>query len=340
MTVKKRASDESIGVSRAEAGTEIREVDDARCWDDFASSAVGATPFSTSPFLQCAAAGWQTPHRAFGAFRHGRLVAGVTGLESNRHGFRRLSTPELFPHTGFLFRPAQSARPAAQESEWSQALRTLLPFLKDRYAQIRLSCAPAINDLREASWDGWSLTPRYTYQVELPGDRQKLWESFERRTRTTVRKAEREGYRVEAGCGIGEIVRLYQLVYNGTAPPVAPSILERCLDSIQSQVEIWRIDSTTGETASAVVFVRWQSTLYAWLAGANPAFRDTGATTLLYWKILESTSATCFDFVGANMQAIALFKRGFGGRVVNYLSLEGFGSPVLRRLSLLRRALQ
>ena len=76
------------------------------------------------------------------------------------------------------------------------------------------------------------------------------------------------------------------------------------------------------------------------MAGADPSHRDSGATSLLYWKVMEGTTRARFDFVGANLASIAFFKRGFGGDLVPYFATEGFGSPLLRSAVRLRRVLR
>ena len=96
-------------------------------------------------------------------------------------------------------------------------------------------------------------------------------------------------------------------------------------------------DPSSGIVASIVVFVRGFDTIYAWVAGADPAYRDSGATSLLYWKLLLQAPFSRFDFVGANMREIALFKRGFGGTLLPYSAVAWCGSPLLRTLRSLRR---
>jgi hypothetical protein len=98
--------------------------------------------------------------------------------------------------------------------------------------------------------------------------------------------------------------------------------------------------SPAGEVASVVVFVRGWDTAHAWVAGADPAFNPTGATSLLYWEYLTHAGLPRFDFVGANLPAIALFKRGFGGDLVAYHTLEGFRHAGVRALMAVARGVR
>ncbi|MDA0337440.1 MAG: GNAT family N-acetyltransferase [bacterium] len=312
-------------------------------WRTFLGDASGSAVFSAGDWLGAAAKATGSEAQFLGAWAGEHLVAGVAGVVSGSGWRRRFATPELLPHTGFLFRPAPTDRPAHVEAERSGATSALIQHLQSRYARIHLTHTPALLDTRQFLWAGWDVQPRYTYHIPLPADRDCVWGGFERRTRTAVRKAEKAGYQVEPTADITELRRLYGLVYGGEADaPVHGEILHSMAQSaIEGDlVEGWRCVAPDGETASVVLFARGGNTLGAWVAGADPLHRDSGATSMLYWHVLRDTACTHFDFVGANLDSIAFFKRGFGGELIPYFATEGFGSAALRSVVHLRRALR
>ncbi|HJP34033.1 MAG TPA: GNAT family N-acetyltransferase [Candidatus Latescibacteria bacterium] len=312
-------------------------------WNRFLETADGATIFSHAEWMATAAQASGAESRLLGAWDGDHLVAGVAGVSTGSGWRRRFSTPDLSPHTGFLFRPSTTDRPAHIESERSGATGALLEHLQANNARIHLTHSPSLVDAREFVWAGWQVQPRYTYQIELPEDRTPVWDGFERRTRTAVRKAEKAGFRVEASNDAVELRRLYGQVYGGEErAPVAGNIVEKMVELAleTGRAEGWRCQAPSGATAAVVFFVPDGDTLYAWVAGADPAQRDSGATSLLYWKVMESSPCSRFDFVGANLAAIAFFKRGFGGLLVPYFATEGFGHPLLRTAVGLRRAIR
>lgn len=316
---------------------------DATIWDEFLPSAVGATPFIGSAWMGLAAEAMGAQLELVGAFDGDQLVAGCAGVVTGSGWRQCLSTPPLLPHTGFVFRPTASARLPQIESDRSTACAGLIGHLQQRFARVHLTHAPALVDTRPFQWAHWQVTPRYTYHIDLPADRTQVWDGFERRTRTAIRKAQKGGYRVEASTDIDELRRLYAAVYGGEsgAPVPAATVQQMAVAALQAGlIEGWRCVAPSGETAAVVFFARSEQTLYAWVAGADPAHRDAGATSLLYWHVLEQTPCAHFDFVGANMSSIAFFKRGFGGRLVPYAATEGFGHPLARTLAGLRRVLR
>ncbi len=312
---------------------QVVEITKTGAWDAFVRTATGGTVFSTSAWLECAEEAIGTPVRMYGCYHKGNLVAGVSGSERKRGPFRFFTTPDLCPHGGFLHAPVASESPARRESEQSVATKVLAEFLAQRYDSVRLTHAPDIIDMRDFSWSGWDVQPRYTYYIPL-GDPEAIWKRVERRVRTVVRKAEKEDCRLRQVDDVGLLRQQYELIYAGQpeGAPVSSEIVERFAASAQRKelTQIQLVESAAGEPASIVAFVRGFDCLHAWVAGANPAFRDSGATSLLYWKVLEQAEGGNFDFVGANIPGIALFKRGFGGELVPYFATRRSNSRLLK----------
>lgn len=318
---------------------DIRPVE-ASEWDRFQAAAIGATPFSSRSWLDCAAAASDAETVMLGAYHRDQLVAGVAGCRQGRGWRRRYGTPDLLPHTGLLFRPSDTVRPAHLESERNGAAQALIGHLQSTGPQIHLAHAPAVTDPRPFLWSGWEVVPRSTYWIDLPATRTDVWDGFERRTRTAIRKAEKAGYRLDSAHDSAELRRLYGQVYGGEDhAPVAGSVVEamagRALE--EGLARGHRVVSSEGDTAAVVLFAQDDTCLYAWVAGADPAHRDSGAASLLYWKVIEQTERQRFDFVGANLPSVALFKRGFGGQLVTYYATSHCSSRLLRAARAWRR---
>lgn len=318
---------------------QIRRVDDASTWDRFVATSWGGSPFSTQRWLQCAADALGGHPLCIGVYKGERIVAGLAGLTYRRRGIERFETPELTPHTGFLLAPIESKGPAKIEAERHRFLSLLIDHLRT-YGHIRIAHTPALNDVRPFSWAHWLTNMRYTYQMDLT-DLTALWERVERRTRTAIRKAEKLGYQLVQSDDIDLLCRQYDLVYarQGSAAPVDASKIRRFVSSAldSGQTRLFAVRSAEGVTASIVAFVEGESTSYAWIAGADPEHNSTGATSLLYWKYFEQCAQPRFDFVGANLPAVAFFKRGLGGDLIPYVTTECFGSAWLRRAATLKR---
>jgi len=318
---------------------EVREVALDDSWDAFVDAAIGGHIFVHSDWLRVAEAAGAGDPVVMGAYDKDALVAAIVGVRTKGR-VHRLATAPLLPHSGMLFRQPLSEQRPRQEAEQSAAWQTLAAELGG-FDHIHVSCSPDVTDVREPLWAGWIAHPRYTYWIDLPPDRQQVWDGFERRTRTVIRKAETAGFHVAPASPEG-FGALYQSTYPDGRPPVDAQMAQRYVTEACSAglVEGFSALSPDGDVATTVFFALEEggsaSQRYAWVAGADPAHRESGASALLYWKVLETTPATHFDFVGANMASIALFKRGFGGELVSYYAMERWNSRWRRLLAKLR----
>ena len=322
------------------ANYQIAEVDDHPLWDSLVDLAVGGSPFSTCAWLDCAglALGGRPIH--LGVFKNEQLVAGLAAIAHKRRGFTRIETPELTPHTGLFIAPIESKGPAKIEAETHKISEVLIEYLRAHYDHIRLVHTPALSYVRPFSWAGWQPRVRYTYQMDL-SDLDALWERVERRTRTTIRKAEKLGYSLVQTDDLDLFCHQYELIYNrqDQMAPVATAQIRSFLEQALSRqlAQLHAISSPAGEIAAIVAFVEGRDTSYAWVAGADPTHNHTGATSLLYWQYFSQCEQKRFDFVGANLPAVSFFKRGLGGDLVPYYATEGFGSIWLERAVHLKR---
>jgi hypothetical protein len=312
---------------------EIRDQEDPKEWDAFVGTAVGGTLFSTSAWLACAAEALGAQCRRFGLYKNGHLVAGVSGCEGRRAGMGKFTTPLLTPHGGVLLAPVGGKGPAKMEAEAAQAMRRLADFLTGRFDYVNLTQAPALHDVRHFVWAGWQAQARYTYMFET-GDADSLWERLERRTRTVVRKAEKSGFVLQPSVDFSLLRQLYEKIFAARdgSPLIDSGAVERFAASACAAglAEIRQVESADGQVAAMVAFALGEDTAYAWLPGAEPAMANTGALSLLYWNYLKECPRPRFDFVGANLESIAKFKRGFGGELVPYFAVEGYRSALVQ----------
>lgn len=314
---------------------EIANVDDAAAWNQFVNQAPGGSIFSTAGWLDCASAASGGRIHRLGYFKNGQLLAVLSGLESRGTGLARFTTPPLTPHGGLLLAPLQAKTPAKPEAEFSRAAQAFIEHLQGQFDYVQLCQAPSMVDVRDFAWAGWETRIRYTYHLEI-ADEAAMWERLERRTRTVIRKAERDGFVVRPTADIDLFRRQFEMVqqrqegYAVDAAMVAGFVAGAVRADL---AELCLVESAAGAPAAVVAFARASDRdrdhgdeVYAWQAGADPAFNHTGALSLLYWKYLTGSPSTRFDFVGANMPSVAFFKRGFGGNLVPYYVVEGYRS--------------
>jgi hypothetical protein len=87
-------------------------------------------------------------------------------------------------------------------------------------------------------------------------------------------------------------------------------------------------NTQSGDVESAVAILSHDATAYYWIAGgaAGP-----GMTVLLanLFEMLQDEAVQTFDFVGANTDSIAEFKRRFGGHLTTYFRAVWRNGPLI-----------
>ena len=325
---------------------EIANVEDAAEWDRFVRVALGGSVFSSSAWLACASAAVGSAVHTIGYYKNGRLIAALSGQEGSGGGIKRFTTPVLTPHGGLLLAPIPAKTPAKLEAEYTRAAQAFITHLRNCFDYVQLSLSPDMVDVREFAWAGWETSVRYTYHLDTR-DQVTMWDRVERRTRTVIRKAEKEGFVVRPTDDLNLFRRQFELIqqrqegYTVDAAMVAEFVAQATQANL---AEMYMVESATGAPAAVVAFARGfdrvRDRVYAWQAGADPAFNHTGALSLLYWKYLNESEYEKFDFVGANLPSIAFFKRGFGGDLVPYFVVEGYRRPWLKRARWARNLLR
>jgi hypothetical protein len=313
---------------------EVQQVEDSALWDALVQEADGGTVFSTSAWMTAVGRALGEKVVFYGCYKNGHLIAGCPVLLKGKGRFARAATPILTPYGGFLYARVGAKRWAKVEAEQSRAATLLIERLEKEAAYFALAHHPDIHDIRWFLWRGWHVRVNYTYHIDI-ADLHLLWDRFENRTKTVIRKAEREGFYVGSGEeDLEQFMVLYERIYRkqGIPPPVPVDVVRRCVETITDTglSRMYTAMTPSGEVVSAVVFILGEEALYAWISGADPAFNESGATSLLYWRVFEEMSAryTTFDFVGANKPSIAKFKRGFGGELVPYYVTERYAPGV------------
>jgi hypothetical protein len=118
---------------------------------------------------------------------------------------------------------------------------------------------------------------------------------------------------------------------SGRRSPLSRTALTRFIDKARDSVGAVLFGARnrqTGEIESAVAVLRHGSVAYYWIAGG---VRGPSMTVLLsqLFADLARDGIEIFDFVGANTDSIAEFKRKFGGRLTTYFRAVWRHGPLI-----------
>ena len=331
------------GRSRSEpimTDVEVREVrtDEFPAWDDLAARSPHGTVFSRSDWITtCASLSQRTP-LLIGYFEDGRLAGGCS-LYVTRNGFQTYcrSTAPTTPYGGYVLQENGGTKVRDREARARAIVQAIADEIAGRtFTQVRIVNAPTFRDLRPLTWNDWTGQVYYTYSLPLV---EGIEATFSKKTRNTIRKAEKSEVRVRKTFDprVFRDLNLDTYRRQGREPPFSEAFLAGMLDLIveKNLGEMWIAETSSGEPASAEVVVWDDRTAHRWLAASDAAHRGTGATSLLVSEVVQDLWRRGFgeiNLMAGNNPQLSRFVAGFNPELVPYYGAErtGFLSDIAR----------
>jgi len=308
----------------------IRDVEahELDSWDDFVYGSSQGTLFHTSTYQRFIGAVYPGARlRLIGAFDRGGVVGGCALLDRFRFGQRTAVTPLLTPYTGFILAGSVlEGAPGVADSQ--NILSQLAEFLSREYKYQSLVNAPGLDDMRPLLARGYSVTPRYTFEMNLQLAPEELWMGFQGHVRRHVKKAEKLEIEVMENIDSPSAFSMFQQTFarHKEECPISQDFLE---EMVQGPIlRDYRRNFCAylhGEMISFITTLRFRDRVYYALASTAENQMQTGISSYLVWEVLRDYARSeykAFDFVGANVPSIARFKSGFGPEVRMYFAVE------------------
>ena len=186
-------------------------------------------------------------------------------------------------------------------------------------------------------WMDYQQTTSYTYVVEDLSDLDSIWNNFEGKTRSQIRKARNSaGITVRTDLGIDDFLDINEKTFSRQEMkfPVDHSIVLRldrsCIENKCRQIFI--AEDQYRRRHAAIYLVWDENSAYYLMGEAIPDLRSSGASSLLMWEALMFSSNVTrkFDFKGSMKESIEHYFRSFGGRQKSCLNLSKTNSIFLK----------
>ncbi|WP_416841517.1 lipid II:glycine glycyltransferase FemX [Haloferax sp. DFSO52] len=217
--------------------------------------------------------------------------------------------------------------------------------VRSNRAFIRILCSPSYVDPRPFEWAGFSVTPAFTYRIDLASQSlDEVQGRFSSSLRKEIRKAQGFDVTVE-----DEGVEGARLVYDDVisrydeqdeAFGMPWEFLESVVEGLGENCRVYIVRDPDGEYLSGIVVPFSHEVGYYWIGGARSSYGGVSINNLIHWEILEDIahddaleSVTKYDLVGANTERLCDYKSKFGGELVPYYTVEsaGVGMNIAKR---------
>ena len=319
--------------------------EDLEKWDRFVKSSPQGTLYHTSMwkrYIDQSNPGAR--YGIFGVFDGAEILAGCTGLVRKRLGMETLVVPLLTPYTGFLLSPPAGSKVSDTTSRNESLLQELAAYL-GRFRYQNVSCAPPFCDARPLTCAGYTVAPRYTYEIDLQIGVDQLLANMDGHVRRNIKKAQGAGFDLSDQIDVAQAFEIYShtMTKNGGTCPVSQFMFDEMANG-SGLAEKRRIvaASKDGRLQSFIILTHYAGTISYTLAATAADAIQSGISSLLVWTALSESVGqfTTFDFVGANIPSIARFKAGFNPALRSFIVAEKTTSTTVKMAKLIKSRLR
>lgn len=325
----------NVDITVSNRGIDVGVAEDAAGWNDAVARSGPGTVFHHHAFLEVVSEHNGATMYPLVGYKGQELVGVFPVFERTYGGITTVFSPP--PNMGLsqlgpVLPGLDRLKARTAEKRTRRFIEGCLDWL-DRavdpnYVHVRTT--PWFDDNRPFAWNGFDLTPRYTYVVDLRPGTEAVMESFSADARNNVRTTPDGAYVIEQVDldGIDGIIDHLDRRYDEQNVRYS---LDRSL-----VVDLYRqlpegcvrpyVCTVDGEYAGGILVLDDGQTVYRWQGGAKP-YRDVDVPVndLLDWRIMADAierGRTRYDLVGANTPHLCEYKSKFGADLVTYTSAE------------------
>jgi lipid II:glycine glycyltransferase (peptidoglycan interpeptide bridge formation enzyme) len=189
--------------------------------------------------------------------------------------------------------------------------------------------------------DGYKIEPVGNFIVDLKKTEDELWMNLNKKTRNAVRKAEKSGVKVEF-CDSSYLDEYYKMVEEvARRSSIVPLPKEFMKEVIESGLGKLILAFYRDQPAAGGIFLTFKDTVTYWDGASHYKFRIYQPSNLLQWELIKwaREKYSYYDLGGAGIPRITRFKKGWGGKYVEYYRVYKEG-PLARAARIAYRKLR
>jgi hypothetical protein len=297
-------------------------------WDALVMKSPNGTIFHSSKWIKACAELLSIKEVLYCYYKDDELIGGCSVYEQKRYRFfsMAISTAPMTPYGGYIFSPFGSSKVRENEQIRTTIISEINNQMIQRFDYIKIVNSPEFFDIRPFSWSGWNSFVNYAYYFDL---NEHIEENISKNVRRTIRKAKKFKIIIEKENNADLFYFLFTKTYEkqNLPVPVTKDFLVKMIDMIISNNfgEIWIARTPDGEPAAAEIIIWDNKRAYRWAGALDPQFKDTGATSLLFFEIFQDLQKRGFheiNLMAGNTPHLANFISSFNPRLVPYYGIE------------------
>lgn len=286
-----------------------------------------------------------------GGFKGEEPVGLIPVHEHSKFGARVLTSPPLGFGIGRLGPVVVPTSPKQRKRETTNK-KFIHAVIEELDADsprtlLRFSCSPDYTDPRPFQWEGFDISPAFTYRIMLRNrDEDELLQSFSRDLRKDIRKREDVDISIRTG-GIEDVRKIHGSITEryqeqGYRVPLSWEFVRDLIQTLEERSRVYVAESADGEFISGILILYSNDTASFWKGGAKTD-RTVSPNSLLHWQIIVDIlndpaleSIEKYDMYTANNERLTRYKSSFGGELKSYYTVESNGAAMLAAKGLYR----
>lgn len=302
-------------------------------WDAFVDQSPQGSLFCRSPWLYACCG---DDFSLITVRRNGSIVAGLPLPFARSEGSAMVQPNLTGPMGALLDAPAATAGKALSAQI---AVLAALAEAVPRGRRFWMKLHPTLDNALPFLWHGFQLTRSYTYQLRGIRDADSVWKRMDHSKKKNVKKA-RKTVTIHQDVSADAFFENHKatLAAQNTIPFYTRQYLQRIFAAGAEHGcgKSWQAIGANGEVHAAI-YVAWDArAAYYLVSTIDPAYRNSGAATLLILTAIEHVSqyVDVFDFEGSTLPGVERSFRKLGAQLVPFSIIER-GSGLRYRTQLL-----
>lgn len=165
----------------------------------------------------------------------------------------------------------------------------IIHSLRANYVSISLS--PGLQDPRPFIWSGYSVEPRYDYEINLTKGTEYLFQTIDKKRRQDINRAKKRGVSIEIGekQEFEKILDLMEIRYEQQEKKVTVQrpYLADIFNSYKDHITVF-VATFEGNIVTGLIDLHYKNTMYSWIGNLKPVIKlSPSPTDLLNWEAIS-----------------------------------------------------
>lgn len=197
----------------------------------------------------------------------------------------------------------------------------------DRCQSVRQTLSPLNDYVLPFRWLGYRMEPRFTYRLTDLSDCDRLYAAFAKNCKRHIKSAQKK-LTLNHKLDMDVLWRMLNKTFEAQnrKNPMSREVVFRIVAACEKERHGQYLEArdAEGNVHSCAYFVYDDQVCYYLLGASDPAFRSSGAQSLILWEGIQFASAhsKIFDFEGSMIEGIETFFRQFGGVCTPYYEVR------------------